>query len=120
MEWYTQVEMTDFWFTTVIRTGQYISLDIISFIICFIKWDKGTLFLPEAGHTFIVVVLCIAFCLPVHNSPKSYHNIYYKLLVMPRQKYELYLSTAESHLKRNALLLQLSFYEKRFKSISQK
>ena len=62
--------------------------------------DKGTLFLPKAGHAFLIVAALQWFSL--------------------QGKDVSCLGTTESHLKRNALLLQLNCYQTRFKSISRK
>ena len=62
--------LDDFWFITVIHTYQYISLALLYVLLNQFNEDKGTLFLPEAGHTFIVVVLCIAFSLPIPQQSK--------------------------------------------------
>ena len=70
--------LDDFQFTMAIRTGQYTSLDIITFIWCFIKLvnrDKGVLFLSKVRHGFLIVVtLHCFFAYQFHNNQKSYQG----------------------------------------------
>ena len=67
--------------------------------------DNGALFLPKAGCALIVAALqCFSL-----TSSTTYQG-----------KDVSCLGTAESHLVRNVLLIQLSCYQARFKPISQK
>ena len=107
------IALDDFRFAMAIHTGQYASFDTISFIICLLNrlnGDNGALFLPKAGRAFLIGRhSTMFFGYQSHNSQKSYQG-----------KDVNCLCTAESHLKRNTLLLQLSCYQTRFKSISRK
>ena len=69
--------------------------------------DNGALFLPKAGRAFLIVAALQCFSLT--SSTTAYQD-----------KDVSCLGTAESHPVRNTLLLQLSCYQPRFKSISQK
>ena len=83
-----------------ICTGQYISVDMISFIMQYVcllnqlNGEKLALFLPEARCAFLIVAALQFFAYQLHNSQKSYQG-----------KNMSFLCTAECHLEHNTLLL---------------
>ena len=97
-----------------LRTGQYAYFDIISFIICFSKSVQHR----YRGFLFARSWICLFNCC---------HSALFLLTGSMTVKNHTEVNTcmsclgiAESHLEHNALLLQQSRYEKRFKCISQK
>ena len=95
-----------------IHTGQYVctygNLIRSAMYIMFLMGTKALCSCPKPDIPLYLLLLCTVFAYWFHNSQKSYPG-----------KSMSCLGTTESHLKYNTLLLQLSFYKKRFKPISQ-
>ena len=66
------IALDDFQLALAIHTGQYASFDTISFVMFYLHRNNGALFLPNAGHAFLIVTALQCFSLTSYTTVKNH------------------------------------------------